>query len=1177
LKLYKNGVLLNSTAVSGTLSMSGQGIGIGNQIARNRPFNGSIDDVMIFNRSLGADEILALYNSTAYTHDFTGDLVSNTNYTYKAYTQDVAGNVNVTELREVYFDATAPTIDFVSLTPPNATYVNNVPINLITSSNLNHSVFVDWDNSLVGWWRMDDYDATEVFDYTGVNNGTITGASYTSAGKLGGAMSFDGVDDYIDITSISVDFTKSYSFNVWVKTNDKTKNQLIIGDSNPIFEFGIYGGNIFSAVGASSTLNGGVWDCNNDEWCLISYVLNGTHAKYYIDSELKHTLDYTGQTGTAKNYIGVRSDGFAPWNGTIDDVMVFNRSLGADEILTLYNSTAYTHDFTGDLVSNTNYTYKAYAQDIAGNVNVTEEREVYFDSTAPTIDFVSPTPANATYKNNVTINITTTSNRNNSVFVDWDNSMVGWWRMDDRNSTHVFDYFGRLNASLGNTTVGDSREPAYNYTGKIGGAFEFDGVDDIIKINHTDSINLSTDSNYSVSFWFKRFEANLSANKYLLAKWETANQYPLKFSFEGGDGSNLVFATYQKVGAPQQISQAETGEAYNDSLWHHVIGTSERQNSTNSLLSIYVDGILKGMVNSSLNAISNSDPIILASFKGQSNHLNGTMDDLMIFNRSLRADEILSLYNSTAYTHDFTSDLTNGNNYTYKAYAQDIAGNVNVTGLRDVYFDSTTLTINLVAPADLTSGTTNVYNFTFNATDVNNILNCSLILDDISVSTIGNATANITSNAEYGVRVSSIAVGSHTWKYQCIDSADNIENSIERTLTVTSPAEETTTTSGGGGGGATGASLPAVIKTRTVSVEGNETGNLGDISSLSNVQATAGLDSTIDFDTIVSTTGELEMHSAYVGTINAEENTVIVTISSDPVDVELSVGQLKNVDLDHDKINDVSVKLLSLLNGIVKLEFKPLASPASQLSVDLDEVVLDMATNSNKARIIKVTNNGASSLKVRASQSGLDDLIILQESSFDLGAGESKDLEFVFVSYNNTGTYTGNIYVGNFEIPVSINVRSKELLFDAMIVVPESHKTIRPDEKLEAQVTLIPMGDNPRLDVTLNYLIKDFDGRIYSTESETILVDEEKSFKKEFFTGNLITGNYVIALELIYPNGVATSSSHFEISDGFIGGLNLLVFALVLGLVVFGILITLFMVRYKKHKKHFISVRQKRR
>jgi hypothetical protein len=44
-----------------------------------------------------------------------------------------------------------------------------------------------------------------------------------------------------------------------------------------------------------------------------------------------------------------------------------------------------------------------------------------------------------------------------------------------------------------------------------------------------------------------------------------------------------------------------------------------------------------------------------------------------------------------------------------------------------------------------------------------------------------------------------------------------------------------------------------------------------------------------------------------------------------------------------------------------------------------------------------------------------------------------------------------------------------------------------------------------------------------------MLIEEQKSFVKRFATQNLPVGNYILGLELDYPNGLATSSSHFEV------------------------------------------------
>jgi len=115
------------------------------------------------------------------------------------------------------------------------------------------------------------------------------------------------------------------------------------------------------------------------------------------------------------------------------------------------------------------------------------------------------------------------------------------------------------------------------------------------------------------------------------------------------------------------------------------------------------------------------------------------------------------------------------------------------------------------------------------------------------------------------------------------------------------------------------------------------------------------------------------------------------------------------------------------------------------------------------------------------------------------------------------------------------------------------------------------MGEKPRVDVTLNYFIKDFEGKTYSTESETILVEDQVSFKKEFYTENLPGGSYIIGLELVYPGGVATSSSYFEVRAGPYIDLIALLLIVVVGIIMLIILLLILIVRYKKQRRHIYS------
>ncbi|MGC9310018.1 MAG: hypothetical protein ACP5D2_04975, partial [Candidatus Nanoarchaeia archaeon] len=230
------------------------------------------------------------------------------------------------------------------------------------------------------------------------------------------------------------------------------------------------------------------------------------------------------------------------------------------------------------------------------------------------------------------------------------------------------------------------------------------------------------------------------------------------------------------------------------------------------------------------------------------------------------------------------------------------------------------------------------------------------------------------------------------------------------------------------------------------------------------------------------------------------------------------------------------------------------------VELDVSELVLNMVLNSHAERVIKITNLGdAKTLSL--GNTNLDGIVLFEKEQIEIGANETKELRVVFVAPDETGVRTGKILIGGHEILITINTESKLLLFDAMISI--SDKEILEGSTLDSQVTLLPMGEEPRLDVYLTYYIKDFSGNTHLLEEDTILVEAEKSFKRRFDTSKLEPGRYVLGLELKYPNGVATSSSNFEIVEG-----NIFLKYIIIGGILFVIIgLILLFIRYEKTKK----------
>jgi cysteine-rich repeat protein len=240
----------------------------------------------------------------------------------------------------------------------------------------------------------------------------------------------------------------------------------------------------------------------------------------------------------------------------------------------------------------------------------------------------------------------------------------------------------------------------------------------------------------------------------------------------------------------------------------------------------------------------------------------------------------------------------------------------------------------------------------------------------------------------------------------------------------------------------------------------------------------------------------------------------------------------------------------------------------TNISVNPSQFNVNLVLNTNKEEVIRVTNHGSSTVTVSVTQQNLDKMVILGNSTLRIDPGETVILDVVFVALGNTGIFTGKIIIGGEEVLVAINVRTRLLLFDTNIVVLNPDYKVPQGSDLKTQVTLVPLGDPERLDVTLNYEIKDYDGNTYLTKSETLLVDERIDLRRDFDTGILPLGPYIVGLELVYPNGVAPSSAHFEVTPGksIFGKLVLYLISLILLTAIF-IVVTLIIRHLRKNKE----------
>jgi hypothetical protein len=201
--------------------------------------------------------------------------------------------------------------------------------------------------SLVGFWPFDEYTGTNAYDYSGKNNtaaltdmnttGNAT-SGWTRDCKYGGCLKFSGTTDYV-VASPSISGLNTFTITGWIKPSvgDNTENHPFAASSASNFQTWVKDGNQFTWYHA--TLGSMTKTITYGAWTHVVLVVNSTGRYLYFDSVLQGNDAGTYVLNSATFYVGRNYSSLGyNFNGTIDEVMIFNRSLSADEIRALYET-----------------------------------------------------------------------------------------------------------------------------------------------------------------------------------------------------------------------------------------------------------------------------------------------------------------------------------------------------------------------------------------------------------------------------------------------------------------------------------------------------------------------------------------------------------------------------------------------------------------------------------------------------------------------------------------------------------------------------------------------------------------------------------------------------------------------------------------------------------------------
>ncbi|MEK6874682.1 MAG: LamG domain-containing protein, partial [Nanoarchaeota archaeon] len=684
ISVYVDGVLSNSTSVSGSPTYDTGSLEIGRYGSGSTEyFNGSIDEIKIFNRTLSADEIVNEYQMMS----------------YGSTEKDATG-----------------------------TPAPDIP---------------------VAAWHFDDgVGATSAFDYFGDNQARISNATKTTGVFGTEGMFFNKINATLIVNnSPSINLSGNFTILLWTGSNytdSENLNYLLLKESSYGILKPIGGTNLRCVISNSTSSTAAHPTGMNNSGVLehVACVYNGTTFSAYRNAVLTESVSFTGGTNTTTNPLLFGGLNSVLFNGTIDEVEIYNRVFTPEEINQSYRRSFPLFGLnTSRFGANDSLTFQLEPIQYDGTVGDALNSSTVTtsapppDTTVPTI--VNVTPNGTSFAANVTVNITanvtdagsvdtvfanitlpngstrrltmvnasstiyrtnfsetgttglynltiiandsvnniatlgganftintvpvvirvniTSFNPNSSTAVSgvwnytdadgdaengstwtwflngtemWkDASLVSYWRLDQNS----FDVLSRNNGTINNGVS--------NTTGVIKSSLDFNGNTGYVNVG--DNANLNITEAITVSAWVKHrgaFKTGLAGFEGILVKGDSAYRLQLCSASsancpENSSTNSFMWSVHNACAQTDMGSDIVPVEG----RWYHVVGTYDRSNTR-----IYVDGVQKNSLACTVAIPTNSFNVSIGeNLQATGRFWNGSIDEVKIYNRSLSAAEI---------------------------------------------------------------------------------------------------------------------------------------------------------------------------------------------------------------------------------------------------------------------------------------------------------------------------------------------------------------------------------------------------------------------------------------------------------------------------------------------------------------------------------------------------------
>jgi len=186
-------------------------------------------------------------------------------------------------------------------------------------------------------WKLDETEGETAYESINHRDGTLHGGPIwqPTGAKIGGALQFDGIDDYISTPFVLDPSAGSFSVFAWVKGGGA--EQGIISQAGGVnwLAAGTSQGKLMTELKAAGRFGTPLFSeavIIDGDWHRVGLTWDGTNRILYVDGvEVAKGTQSTLAGSTGGLYIGAGSAGRGEpgsfWSGLIDDIKIYDRAL----------------------------------------------------------------------------------------------------------------------------------------------------------------------------------------------------------------------------------------------------------------------------------------------------------------------------------------------------------------------------------------------------------------------------------------------------------------------------------------------------------------------------------------------------------------------------------------------------------------------------------------------------------------------------------------------------------------------------------------------------------------------------------------------------------------------------------------------------------------------------------